>query len=206
MNNNDRNWFEKHKDEYLAAKEDFENFLEKLLPKMQDLDPSLKGIQVKDCLFRIYRDVRFSNDKRPYKTHLGAWLCGRGRKSPGPGYYFHLQPGESFVAAGIWMPDAPMLAAIRQEIDYNLDEFNSILNNKEFKKYFKKIDVQDQLKTAPKGYPKDHPGIELLKLKSFTVSYPLKDEVLLKPAVVKEAEKAFSAVMPFNSFLGRALD
>ena len=157
--NNNKEWFDKHKGEYESAKEDITAFVEKMITSIGAFDPSVKELQPKDCLFRIYRDVRFSKDKTPYKTHLGAYISGRGKKSHGPGYYIHIQPGNTFLAGGLWVPPTPELNAVRQEIDYNLEEFESILKNKEFKKNFKEMEQGEKLKSLPKGYDKEHPAI-----------------------------------------------
>src|SRR6266542_1281494 len=121
--NNDREWFEKNKDQYLNAKEDVENNIQSLIGEFSKFAPELKGLDAKKCLFRIYRDIRFSKDKRPYKTNLGASLNPGGKKVQSPGYYIHFEPGNSFIAGGIWMPEAPELNAIRQEIDYHSRDF-----------------------------------------------------------------------------------
>ena len=204
--NNNKDWFDKHKTEYEAAKKDIEAFIEKLIASIGTFDPSIKGLTPKECLFRIYRDVRFSKDKTPYKTHLGAYMSGRGKKSNGPGYYVHIQPGYTFLAGGLWVPPAPELNAVRQEIDYNQEEFEKIIKDKTFKKHFKELNQEEKLKSVPKGYDKDHPAIELLKLKSFTVSHPVDDKTVTSKDFVKYSTTVFKAMKPFNDFMGRAID
>lgn len=204
--NNNKDWFDKNKGAYETAKKDVEAFLEKLIPAIGTFDASVKELQPKHCMFRIYRDVRFSKDKTPYKTHMGAYISGRGKKSHGPGYYIHIQPGNTFLAGGLWVPPAPELNAVRQEIDYNQEEFEKILKDKNFKKLFKGIDESEKLKTVPKGYDKDHPAIELLKLKSFTVSAETDDKKLVSKDLVKHCTTVFKTMKPFNDFLGRAID
>lgn len=202
--NNDRIWFETNKSEYEKAKQDVLLFVENLIPKMALIDPELKGLEAKKCLMRIYRDVRFSKDKLPYKTNFGIWLSGKS-KTPYPGYYLHLQPGNSFVAGGYWMPSPEHLKSIRQEIDYNLDEFNTILTEKSFKSNFKELSTEEKLKTAPKDYPKDHLGIELLKLKSYTVSMMIDDKDLFSGKAADQIIATWKSMLPLTRFLQRAI-
>lgn len=204
--NNNKDWFDKHKPEYEAARKDFTAFLEKLITGIGGFDEKIKGIEPKECMFRIYRDVRFAKDKTPYKSHLGAYISYRGKKSHGPGYYIHLQPGKTFLGGGIWVPPADELHAVRQEIDYNHEEFNKILSEKNFKKYFKNLDQGEKLKTLPKGYDKDNPAIELLKLKSFTVTNNVDDKTALSKDFLKYAINVFKTMKPLHDFIGRSLD
>ena len=125
-NNNNKPWFDAHRAQYEAARIDFSNFIQLVIDAVQKTDTTITGLMSKDCMFRINRDIRFSNDKTPYKAHFGASIKRGGRKSPFTGYYFHLEPGASFVGGGMWMPEAPALKNMRQEIDYNWDEFNTI--------------------------------------------------------------------------------
>jgi len=203
--NNNKPWFDNHRDDYLAAKEDYEVFVTQLLVGLAGLEPLFKEQQAKDCIFRIFRDVRFSKDKTPYKAHFGAFFSKGGRKFPGAGYYFHLEPGgKSFAGGGLWVPEAPLLKAVRQEIDYNFDEFSSIIENKKFKTLFKKIEGE-QLKTLPQGYTADNPAIEYLKMKSFTVSRNIPDTDVMGNGVVKKAMDVFTTMQPFIDFLNRSL-
>src|SRR5919202_883989 len=131
--NNNREWFEKHRPAYEAARIDFQNFVQLVINDLGRSDTGVAGLQARDCLFRINRDVRFSKDKSPYKTNFGASIKREGKKSVYAGYYFHLAPGESFAGGGLWMPDAAAVKKVRQEIDYNTEEFYAILHNKKFK-------------------------------------------------------------------------
>lgn len=203
--NNNREWFNANKHLYEAAKADFENFVDGLIKAISKFDKSVEGLKAKDCTFRIYRDVRFSKNKAPYKNNMGAYLAAGGRKSMKPGYYIHMQPGKSFVAGGAYMPEGPVLAAIRQEIDYNLKEFQGILKKKSFSKYFKKLDGET-VKTTPKGYEKDHPAIEFLKHKDFLATHNLKDDQLMAKNAISYVGKCFEAMKPFNDFLARAYE
>jgi uncharacterized protein (TIGR02453 family) len=204
--NNNREWFEKNKPVYLEAKLSFEDFLEELHKEILKLDESLAGLNPRKLGFRIYRDVRFSKDKRPYKTNMGAGFSAHGKMEQEPGYYIHIEPGnKSFIAGGMYMPNPENLAKIRQEIDYNTPKFLKILNEKEFKKYFDGLNDWDRLKTAPKGYPKDHPHIDILKNKSFTVSHPFTDAELADKNFVKKVATVAKSIKKLNTFLAEAI-
>lgn len=204
--NNNRDWFEKNKARYVAAKGEFDNVVARLLEEMTKFDPSLGGLDPKKLSFRIYRDVRFSKDKRPYKVNMGAAFSPGGKLVREPGYYLHIEPGnKSFVAGGIYMPDASILARIRQEIDYNRQPLAKLFSSRSFKKYFDGFDDWDKLKTAPKGYPKDHPDIEWLKNKSFTVSVMLTDREVTDRKFIKTAAAVFKEIKPLNDYINEAL-
>lgn len=203
--NNNKVWFDKHRDEYLAVKEDFEGLVTGVLGGLAASDAVFEEVNAKDCIMRIFRDVRFSKDKTPYKTNLGAGFSKGGKKFSGAGYYLHIEPGgKSFAGGGAWQPEAPLLKAIRQEIDYNLDAFTGIINDKKFKKYFPKIDGE-QLKKLPQGYAADNPAIEWLKLKSFTVGYSFSDEEVTAKGFEKKAVETFRTMAPFIDFLNKSL-
>ena len=200
--NNNRDWFEKHKDKYLEAKEEHEIFIDKIIKGVSKFDKKISAdMKAKDCVFRIYKDVRFSKDKTPYKTNFGASINPGGKKSLVAGYYIHIEPGASFLAGGVYMPEADMLNAIRQEIDYNPDPFFKILNSAAFKKYFKGLDDQGKLKTAPKGFDKEHPHLEILKNKHFLVSYSLSDKQLTDKNLEATIVSGFKAMHPFLEYL-----
>lgn len=204
---NDRDWFEKNKSRYVKVRQDFEELVGIILDELVKFDPVLAGLNAKKLPFRIYRDVRFSRDKRPYKTNMGAGFSPNGRLIQEPGYYLHLEPNnKSFVAGGIYMPDAGYLAKLRQEIDYNPDGLKSILKQKKFRDRFGGFDDFDKLKTAPKGYPKDHPNIEWLKLKSFIVSMPLTDKQVADKKLVSIVASACRQIQPLNEYIRQALD
>ncbi len=204
--NNDRNWFEKNKERYLDSKLQFEEFIAALLAELSKFDSKVGSLDPKKLPFRIYRDVRFSKDKSPYKVNMGAGISPNGKLVQEPGYYIHLQPGnKSFVAGGIYMPDNERLAKIRQEIDYNADKLLKIINNKAFKKLYPELDDFDKLKTMPKGYPKDHPQIELLKHKSLIVSHNYTDKEVLDPKFVKTVAAHAKLIKPLNDFINEAI-
>lgn len=205
--NNNREWFEKNKPKYMAVKQSFEDFLETFYSEIVKVDERLAGLNPRKLGFRIYRDVRFSKDKRPYKVNMGAGFSPGGKMMQEPGYYIHIEPGnKSFIAAGLYMPDPANLAKIRQEIDYNSKGLLKILNDKNFKKYFKGLDDFDRVKTAPKGYPKDHPQLSLLKNKSFISSHAFTDAQVNDKKFVKKVAEICKAIKPLNDFLKEALN
>jgi uncharacterized protein (TIGR02453 family) len=203
--NNNRDWFEKNKDKYLAAKEDVNQFVEELIKSFSSFDKSLASLKAKDCVFRIYRDVRFAKDKLPYKTNMGAGINAGGKKMEIAGYYIHLEPGKSLIAGGRWMPSSDHLKKIRQEIDYNGKDFRKILSNKDFKKYFGELDTEFKLSRPPKGYDKDHSDIELLKLNSYIVYHEFSDREVLSKNFVKEMTNGAKVMKPFLDFLNTAI-
>lgn len=204
--NNNREWFEKNKPKYLEAKQSFEDFLEAYHKEMVKFDESLGGLNPRKMGFRIYRDVRFSKDKRPYKVNMGAGFSANGKMEQEPGYYLHMEPNnKSFVAGGIYMPNPENLAKIRQEIDYNADKLLKIFKDKKFKKYFSELDDFDKLKTAPKGYPKDHEHIKLLQHKSFIVSQAFTDTQVKDKKFVKNVVEVCKSIKMLNDYLNEAI-
>lgn len=203
--NNNREWFEKNKPKYLETKTHFEDFLEAFHKEVIKFDESLAGLNPRKLGFRIYRDVRFSKDKKPYKVNMGAGFSEHGKMEQEPGYYVHIEPGNCFIAGGFYMPDSEKLAKIRQEIDYNTKDFLKIFSDKKFKKYFSGLDDFDTLKTAPKGYPKDHPHIDLLKHKSYIVTHALSDKDVLDKKFVKNATEVAKQIKVLNDFLKQAV-
>lgn len=202
--NNSRDWMESNKPHYQKVKKEFEEVVTGLIKGIAGFDPEIGNIKPKDCLFRINRDVRFSNDKSPYKTNFGAAIAADGKKTTGALYYCHIQPGNSFLAGGIYMPPADILAKIRQEIDYNPEELKQIVDRSEFSSVWGAI-TGDELKTAPKGYPKDHPNIDLIRKKSFVVVKSVSDAELKKKDFVANAINHFKLLYPFNQYLSVAI-
>ena len=204
--NNNKAWFDEHRDEYAQAKEDFEEVVTSLINEMTVLEPMMRDQKPKDIVFRIFRDVRFSKDKTPYKAHFGAYFSKGGRKYEGAGYYLHLEPGgKSFAGGGLWLPEPKLLKAVRQEIDYNYPEFKNILGEKSFKKLYKNLSGE-QLKTLPQGYSADNPAIEFLKMKSFTAGHNFDDKQITSSNFIKKCMEAFTALQPLVDFLNRAID
>jgi uncharacterized protein (TIGR02453 family) len=205
--NNHKDWFDDHRKAYDAAKANALEFTSRLLEKMAVADPGLEMLTPKDCMFRINRDVRFSADKSPYKTHMGIVLTQGGKKSGLASYYVHIEPGIAFVGGGVWMPMPEALTRIRKEIHYFYDEWKAIITEKAFLKYYGSLDVEDgsMLKKCPKGFEADDPAIEFLKLKSFTATMAVSDAHLTRPDVIEEITQAFIALKPMIDFLSRGL-
>jgi uncharacterized protein (TIGR02453 family) len=204
--NNNKQWFEANRKNYETAKADYLSLVESIIMAVSKFDEPVGALKAKDCTFRINRDVRFSKDKSPYKSNMGAFIKPGGKKVNAPGYYFHCEPGENFVAGGLYMPEPAELVRVRQEIDYNYDEWSKIINNKTFKKYFKGgLRKTDTLSRPPKGYAEDNPAIAYLKLKSFIISRPLTDADLVDKNLVKEIAKTFEAMKPMIDFLNHAM-
>lgn len=201
--NNNRDWFQLNKDKYEEAKTEMTNIIKRLIEEVPSFDPSVGHLEPKDCLFRIYRDVRFSKDKEPYKTNMGGFLSMGGRNSGNAGYYLHLEPGNSFVGGGIYMPGPKKLKAIRDEISYSGEELISLQEARNFKRHFSKIEG-DSLVRPPKGYDPNSRYIDLLKMKSFTVFKQLDDVILARPNFVDHVVPVFKAMRPFNTFLNNA--
>jgi uncharacterized protein (TIGR02453 family) len=205
--NNNRDWFLANKSEYELAKQNIETFADELLLKLRGIDNSIaENITGKKSVMRIYRDVRFSKDKTPYKNNFGIWFSTRGKNADCPGYFVQIQPGKSFLAGGYWMPQTEHLKAIRQEIDYNSSQLLSIIENKDFIDFFGGLSLADKLKTSPKGYPSDHEYVELLKLKSFTAARNFNDNEMMDITIMDELIKGFSLILPLTDFIKNAID
>ncbi|MDD2285350.1 MAG: DUF2461 domain-containing protein [Paludibacter sp.] len=205
--NNTREWFALNKDRYEQTKSDFEKISQLLIDKIACFDEEINHLSAKDCVFRIYRDTRFSQDKTPYKTHYGVFIAaGGGRKSVRGGYYLHFEPGKSFVAVGVWCPPPEILKALRQSVYNNIEELKEIIHHPEFKKYFQGFYEGEKLKTAPKGFPKDFPEIELLKLKHYMVEYPLPENLLSDENFVSILAEILQKAQPLNAFLNYTVD
>jgi uncharacterized protein (TIGR02453 family) len=204
--NNNRDWFQANKKSYEAAKASVASFMKVVLNEIQTFDKSIIGIDPKDCIFRINRDIRFSNDKSPYKTNIGGFMAKGGRKAMNAGYYLHIQPGSSFLAGGIYMPPPDKLKLIRSEIYFNAANFKKIINDLDFKKYFKEIQDEEKLKNPPKDFPKDYPDIDLLKYKNYTVIHTLKDHQLQQPDFLSYTIKVFKAMYPLNEYMNNAIN
>ena len=198
--NNNRDWFNENKTLYQEAQQDVISFVEKLMEEMADFDEEMGKLEAKKSVFRIYRDTRFSKDKTPYKTNFGAGL-GMGKGNKISGYYLHIEPGKSFLAGGVYKPGPTVLKTIRQEISAFGDEFKAILEQDEFRNYFRGLSVEDKLKKVPQGFEKDDKMAEYLKLKHFIVTHPVSDEQLLSENAFKEFAKIFKAMKPLNDFL-----
>ncbi len=165
--NNNREWFTANKSWFDSLKKDFDAISRALILKISEFDEDIKNVEAADCVFRIYRDVRFSHDKTPYKTHFGVFIASAGgRKSQWGGYYLHLDPAGCFVGAGVWCPPPALVKAVRKSVYDNIDELNEIRSEANLAQLFDKFYEEDKLKTVPAGFPKDFPDAELLKLKN----------------------------------------
>lgn len=204
--NNNREWFMANKERYDRARENVIDFATELIKLMHEVDPAVPAeLDPKKCVMRIYRDIRFSKNKTPYKNNFGISLPTSGTKLGGAEYYYQIQPGKSFIAGGYWMPEAPHLKAIRQEIDYNGHDLTAIIDDAAFVESFGKFREQDKLKTLPRDYAADNENIELLKLKSFIVTYPLKDKELQNKDAAGKIAAICSKIYPLNVFLRNAI-
>ena len=204
-NNNTREWMAENKPEYQATRKTFESMIGQLIEGIAAFDEGIVGLEAKKSVFRLNRDTRFSNDKSPYKLNYGASMSREGRKSPYASYYIHIKPGDNFVGGGMYMPDADTLKKVRQEIDYNADLLLKIIQNAGFVNVYGEM-LGDKLKTAPKGYPKDHENIELLKHKGFYFMHKFPDEELAADNFVEMQLERFRTVHPFVDFLNTAID
>ncbi len=204
QSNNNREWFNANKARYDDARASFEAFIGVLIPVVRGIDPDVDVDDPGECLFRIYRDVRFSGDKSPYKNNFGAFLAKGGRKSPYAGYYLHIEPGASFVGGGAYMPQAPYLKAIRRSIYEHPREYKAILHSDDFSSCFGTI-FGETLKTSPRDFPKDFPDIELLKHKHYAVTHPVDDQLWFSGEVIDRVREIFAVLYPFNRFLNAAI-
>lgn len=205
--NNNKPWFDKNRAAYENAKADFIAFIQSVIDQHGKRDSNIKNLTARECLFRINRDIRFSKDKSPYKTNFGASINKGGRKAfDSAGYYFHLEPGNSFVGGGIYMPMPDMLKKVRQEIDYNLKDFKKIIAGRKFKSVYGDLNRSEEfsLSRVPKGYETDNPAAEFLKLKSFIAMTRLSDKDLTSKDLVKKAVAAFDALQPLIEFLNHS--
>ncbi|MET3115768.1 uncharacterized protein (TIGR02453 family) [Pedobacter sp. CG_S7] len=203
--NNNREWFAANKGEYEAAREDVLSFIQSLIPELAKIDPLISAeSDPKKSLLRIYRDVRFSNNKDPYKSNFGIWFSAFSKGGNEPGYYLHLQPGNCFLAGGYWMPDTAHLKLIRQEIDYNSSDFLKVIQQKDFASNFQ-LSTANTLKKAPKGYDPEDPNIAYLRLKSFEVAKVIPDEEFYKPTIVKKLVHSYQMIYPLVAFLRKAI-
>lgn len=203
---NNRDWFLLNKERYEESRSNVLDFASVILAGIAEFDPAIPStMAAKDCVNRIYRDVRFSKDKTPYKNNFGIGFSPNGKKFNGPGYYLHIHPEDSFIGGGCWLPEANLLKAIRQEIDYNGSDFRKIIEDPLFAHFFSSLDPTYKLKTCPKGYELDHPEIDFLKFKSFTFSHALSQKELANPDAAQKVIDGFAKLYPFIAFLRNAI-
>jgi uncharacterized protein (TIGR02453 family) len=207
--NNDRDWFDKHKDQYQAALQDFLNGVQQLILGISEFDEGVRAshLEPKGCVMRIYRDVRFSQDKSPFKSNFFTFINRAGRKSPFAGYYLNLSPGESFMGGGVYMPDKLPLDAIRQAIDLRVEEWMEIAGDSELLEAFREgVKPSGKLKRPPRGYDADHPAIEYLKHKGFYTQQMLSDEETLSPDLLPRLFQDYRRAHRLVTFLNEAVE
>ncbi len=206
--NNNKEWFDRNRKWYDEVKKDYFRFTAELLAKIRAFDPGLGHLQPKECVFRINRDIRFSADKTPYKTHLGIFMTPGGRNLNYAGYYVQIdEEGGSFAGGGCYMPQAETLKKIRREIADFYEDLESVLNAENFKNTFSDLD-RDQdtvLLRPPKGFEANHPATNYLKFKSFTATRKIESQLLTNPNGINTVIQILQNLQPLNQFLNRAL-
>lgn len=204
--NNNREWFNEHKEEYLKVKSNVDILTQRLINEVAAFDPEAAYLTPADCTYRIYRDTRFSTDKTPYKTHIGIFINPpMGKKSNRMGYYLHIEPEKSMVAAGTVCLPSKTVTAIRKSIYENIDEYLEIINEPEFKEAFPEIG-ENRVKTAPKGFSKDWQYIDLVRPRDFCTSCYLTDEEMYSPDLIEKVGRLFKVSKPFNDFINYTID
>ncbi len=206
--NNNTEWMHANKKRYESYKKDYHNFIASILTEIKPLDKSLEPLEIKNCTFRINRDIRFSRDKSPYKTNMGVWFTQNKNRKNSPGYYIHFEKGKSFIAGGVWCPEPNELKKIRKEIEFFYDDLEKIVSNATFKKEYKEMtrEENNMLKKAPKDFDPNHPAIEFLKMKSYTASQKIEDSLFSQPNFSKKIAEKLIVLKPMNDFLKRALE
>jgi uncharacterized protein (TIGR02453 family) len=204
--NNSREWFLSKESAYNQSKQEYILLIQDVIKLLSKKSKAYADIEASKCLFRINRDVRFSQNKAPYKTNFGASINLYGKKSPKAGFYIHIEPGASFVGGGIYMPPSDLLFKVRQEIDYNFQEFNKILKNKDFISSYGKLDMDDALKNPPRGFDKENIALEYLKLKSFVAFAYFTDKEIQQTNFAELVANKLIALLPMISFINKALD
>lgn len=204
--NNNRDWFLTKNIDYKAAKQEYIDFIKKVITQLSHKAKEYSEIEASKCLFRINRDVRFSNNKAPYKTNFGASINTYGKKSPKAGLYIHIEPGVSFIGGGIYMPASDILFKVRQEIDYNFNEFRNTIQHKDFVKHYGQLDMSEALKNPPRGFDKENAAIDFLKLKSFVAFANFSDKEILKSDFADQVSTKLLALLPFINFINKGID
>lgn len=206
--NNNTEWFHNQKKRYEEYKKWYHSLIVSVLDAMKPLDETLEPLEPKNCTFRINRDIRFSKDKSPYKTNMGIWLTQNKNRKNSPGYYIHYEKDNSFIAGGVWCPEADELKKIRKEIEFFSEDLEQIETHPDFVKHYKAItrDENNMLKKAPKDIDPNHKAIEYLKLKSFTASSSIPDTIFFDKNFGKLIAQKLIALKPLNNFLNRAME
>lgn len=201
--NNNKEWFDKNRARYEKARNDYGSYVTAMLKDISDFDPTIRGLGVQSCTYRINRDIRFTDDKTPYKTHLGAFIVKGGKRFGDryAGYYIHVEPGDnSMICGGAYIPPMPWLKEIREKIDAEGDRLMKIINNREFKEFYGSVEGE-KLKGAPRGFTNDHPFIGLLRMKSFLVTRMIPDSLIASPEGYDLVIRASHIMKPLNDFL-----
>jgi uncharacterized protein (TIGR02453 family) len=200
--NNDRDWFTAHKDRYEAAMANMRAFADALIERMRRHD-KIATADGKEAMYRIYNDLRFHKDKPPYKEHLAGSLV-RVKPALRGGYYFHIKPGDSFIACGFWAPEPDDLKKIRTDILYDHPVWRKLLGAKRLREHWGELEGE-QLKTAPQGFPKDHPAVDLLRFKQFIFSHAFTDKEVLAPDLADRVDAHYRAIRPWLDHLSEVL-
>ena len=204
--NNNREWFEAHKCDYLKIKAKVEDLAQRLINEVAKFDPEAAYLAPSDCTYRIYRDTRFSQDKTPYKNHIGIFVNPPyGKKVNRMGYYLHLEPGNSLLAAGTVCLPSKTVTAIRKSIFDNVEEYLAIVESPGFKEVYPEVG-ENCLKTAPKGFPKDWEYLPLVRPRDYVASHMLSDAELCESGFIEKAGRLFAVAKPFNDFINFAID
>ncbi|MCD8042891.1 MAG: DUF2461 domain-containing protein [Tannerellaceae bacterium] len=203
--NNNRSWFQDNKKRYDALRSEFINTVQELINRIALFDPEIAGLEAKDCIYRIYRDIRFSPNKLPYKNHMGAYMAMGGKNSLRSGYYFHIEPGNSILSGGLWRPEPKLLKLLRKDIYDQMDEFSAIMEDPAFKASYPGLDGE-KLKRMPAGYPADTPNGEYLLYKDLCISCPIEDSFFENENWMDEVIAIFKKQVPFHQFLNYTVD
>lgn len=206
--NNNKEWMHANKKRYEEYKKEYHNFISSVLSEMKLLDPNLSDLEIKNCTFRINRDIRFSKDKQPYKSNIALWFTTNKSRKNAAGYYLHFEPNKSFVAGGLYNPENEDLKKIRKEIEFFYSDLEVILEDKAFKSNYGELTIEDKnkLKRAPKGFDENHKAIEFLKLKSFTASMNIDDKEFLKESFPKFIASKMIILKPLIDFVNRGVE
>ena len=204
--NNNREWFNAHKDEYEDVLAQWYNGLDRLIGLVSEWEPRLRHVTARDAAYRIYRDTRFSTDKTPYKTHFSAILSPYGKKADAAAYYIQVGTtvDDTLVAGGAWCMETATLKKLRKAVVDNIEEFNDIINDSNFTKYFPEW-YNESLKTAPKGWPKDHPNIDLLRLTGYCREHYMSPASFDKPDWPEQVNEILKDIKPLNDFCNYSL-
>ncbi|MCQ2331609.1 MAG: DUF2461 domain-containing protein [Paludibacteraceae bacterium] len=205
--NNNREWFAENKSRYESAREDVSALTRDMIQRIGEFDPEVRYLDPKECMFRIYRDVRFSLDKSPYKRHFGTYIAKNGgHRSLYSGYYIHIEPGNCMLSGGIWCPDSAGVKRLRSVIDTEYEELRAIMAKPAFKRYFgtELVSIDPPLKRIPRGYPEDHPAADWLKLKQILVSWHFADGMLFDDKFEDKLADGCKAMMEFSHWCNDA--